>query len=124
MTRSFTFFLALAAFAAAASCSQRSYAQARDPRTGAVRSNNISPLKPDLVKNKIMMPIPLSASEQEKALAAIDRHVADEIGQLKTRLKEVLPDELTILTMTNGWRRRGSKYVGLGTPQRRPHGDL
>ena len=50
------------------------------------------------------MPIPLSATEQEKALAAIDRHTTDEITQLKDRLKAVLPDELSILKLTNGWR--------------------
>ena len=34
------------------------------------------------------MPMPLSADEQEKALAAIDRHTTDEIAQLKDRLKD------------------------------------
>ena len=61
-------------------------------------------MKPDLAQNKILRPVPLSAEEQEKALAAIDRHSVDEIAQLKERLKDVLPDELSILALTNGWR--------------------
>ncbi len=65
--------------------------------------NRLSPTKPDLVQNKLLMPIPLNASEQEKALASIDRHINDEIDHLKDRLKDVLPDELGILAMTNGW---------------------
>ncbi|HTU27349.1 MAG TPA: hypothetical protein VMF30_18210 [Pirellulales bacterium] len=69
-----------------------------------MRSNSVSPEKPDLVQNKILRPVPLSADEQEKALAAIDRHSADELAQLKDRLKDVLPDELGILALTNGWR--------------------
>ena len=79
-------------------------AQDRDTTTGALRKNSISPAKPEVTQNKLLMPIPLSAAEQEKALAAIDRHLADEISQLKGRLKDVLPDELSILTLTNGWR--------------------
>jgi len=81
-----------------------SFGQERDMETGAMRSNSISPTKPDVAPNKLLMPIPLSAAEQEKALAAIDRHTSDEVAQLKERLKEVLPDELSILTLTNGWR--------------------
>ena len=37
-------------------------------------------------------------------MAAIDRHTTDEIAQLKDRLKDLLPDELSILALTNGWR--------------------
>jgi hypothetical protein len=95
---------ALAVFSAATSLAGKLNAQVRETRTGAVRSNSISPMKPDLAQNKILRPMPLSADEQEKALAAIDRHTADEIAQLKQRLKDALPDELGILTLTNGWR--------------------
>jgi hypothetical protein len=93
----------LAIFTAAASAGELLHAQARDMKTGAVRSNSVSP-KPDLVENRLLMPVPLSANEQEKALAAIDRHTTDEIAQLKDRLKDLLPDELSILALTNGWR--------------------
>ena len=93
-----------AALAIAANAGGTLYAQTLDVRTGAVRSNSLSPSKPDLIENKLLIPVPLSAHEQEKALAAIDRHTGDEIAQLKERLKEVLPDELSILALTNGWR--------------------
>lgn len=104
MNRCTTTLLALAAFAAAASAGSTLQAQVRETRTGAIRSNSVSPAKPDLVKNKLLMPVPLSANEQEKALAAIDRHLNDEVTQLKERLKAVLPDELSILALTNGWK--------------------
>jgi hypothetical protein len=104
MNRRFKAVVGFAACAAAATLVGKASAQVRDVRTGAVRSNSISPTKPDLTQNKILMPTPLSAAEQEKALAAIDRHTADEIVQLKERLKDVLPDELSILALTNGWK--------------------
>jgi hypothetical protein len=65
--------------------------------------NRLSPTKPDLVQNKLIMPIPLSAAEQDQALASVDRHVNDEIEHLKARLKDILPDELATLALTNGW---------------------
>ncbi|HEX4142920.1 MAG TPA: hypothetical protein VHY91_05160 [Pirellulales bacterium] len=97
-------FWLIATFAIVTTAGSGLYGQQRDVRTGAVRSNSVSPTKPDLVENQILIPVPLSAHEQEQALAAIDRHTSDEISQLKERLKELLPDELSILALTNGWR--------------------
>ncbi len=53
--------------------------------------------------NKIVQPIPLSAREKEAALAGIDKHIEEEATVLKGKLKQVLPDELGVLSKTVGW---------------------
>jgi hypothetical protein len=55
------------------------------------------------VPNKIVTPLPLSATERDLALGSIDRHLADEVARLKDKIKNILPDELAILTKTSGW---------------------
>jgi hypothetical protein len=67
-------------------------------------SNSIAAGQPVAAVNKIVTPLPLSASERDAALDGIDRHVADQVVQLKETLKNALPDELAILTKTTGWQ--------------------
>lgn len=70
---------------------------------GPVRRNSYEPTKAVAAINKIMQPVPLSASERDTALEGIDRHVADEVASLKAKLKTILPDELSVLSKTVGW---------------------
>ncbi len=68
-----------------------------------IRRNSYEPTKAVAAANKIMQPVPVSASERDTALEGIDRHVADEITALKGKLKTILPDELSVLSKTVGW---------------------
>jgi len=70
---------------------------------GGVQQNVVEPGKSVADPNKIIEPIPLNALERESALAAIDAHIADEAADLKTKLKNILPDELAELAKTAGW---------------------
>jgi hypothetical protein len=69
-----------------------------------VRSNSIQAGQPVAAVNKIVTPVPLSAGERDTALDGIDRHIGEQVVQLKEKLKNVLPDELAILTKTTGWQ--------------------
>ncbi len=104
-------FFAAAVMAATLASGEWSYSQQPTRRT-SLRPNlpnepmprNASPPgKADVSSNSIIQPIPLSAKEQEAALGAIDQHLTDDVAQLKAKLKEVLPDELSILAKTEGW---------------------
>lgn len=53
--------------------------------------------------NPIVRPRPLSAAEKDAALAGIDRHLAEEVAQLRAKLDHILPDEIGILAKTGGW---------------------
>jgi flagellar biosynthesis/type III secretory pathway chaperone len=69
-----------------------------------VRPNNFEANQPVAEDNKIVVPVPLSADSQRSALANIDKHVASQVEDLTEKLKTILPDELTILTKTSGWK--------------------
>lgn len=69
-----------------------------------LKRNSFEPNKPVAVANKIITPVPLSADSQRSALSNIDRRIAVQIGDLSEKLKTMLPDELTILTKTTGWK--------------------
>jgi flagellar biosynthesis/type III secretory pathway chaperone len=85
---------------------------AAPPRVGAqpslgnagLRPNTFEANKPVAMTNKIIKPVPLSAESQRSALTNIDKQVASQIEGLSEKLKAILPDELTILTKTNGWK--------------------
>jgi hypothetical protein len=68
-----------------------------------LRQNSFQPTKAVAMPNKIIQPIPLSASARDMALEGIDRHVAEEVTALKEQVKHTLPDELAILAKTTGW---------------------
>jgi hypothetical protein len=68
-----------------------------------IQRNVVEPGKSVTDANKITQPIPLNAVERESALAGIDTHIGDEAVELKNKLKNVLPDELAVLTKTVGW---------------------
>ena len=70
----------------------------------ALRPNSFEPNKPVAMTNKIIKPVPLSADSQSSALTNIDRHISGQVGDLSEKLKTILPDELTILTKTTGWK--------------------
>lgn len=70
----------------------------------ALRPNAFEPNKPVAMPNNIIKPIPLTVDVQRNALANIDRHVADQVGELSDKLKAILPDELSILAKTDGWK--------------------
>jgi len=70
----------------------------------ALRANSFEPNKPVAMTNKIIKPVPLSADSQRSALANIDRHISAEVSDMCEKLKTILPDELTILTKTVGWK--------------------
>ncbi|MCE9608367.1 MAG: hypothetical protein K8U03_26075, partial [Planctomycetia bacterium] len=98
---------------AAASFVQVSLAQiAAPPRVGpepslgnqALRSNSIEPGKAVAIVNKIMTPLPLSTVEKETAVASIDKKVVESVTEMSTKLKTLMPDELSILTKTTGWK--------------------
>jgi hypothetical protein len=54
--------------------------------------------------NKIIKPMPLSTDAQRSALASIDRHISEQVSALSDKVKAILPDEIEILTKTNGWK--------------------
>ena len=70
----------------------------------ALRPNASGTSKPIAMINKIIKPVPLSADSQRNALKNIDRNISSQLEALTEKLKTVLPDELTILTKTNGWK--------------------
>lgn len=69
-----------------------------------VKPNNFEANQPVAEVNKIITPVPLSADSQRSALANIDKHVASQVEDLGEKLKTILPDELSILTKTTGWK--------------------
>jgi hypothetical protein len=70
----------------------------------ALRRNSFEPNKPVAMTNKIVKPIPLAATDKENALASIDKHLADAVAGLQSKLKGLLPDELSMLAKTAGWK--------------------
>jgi hypothetical protein len=70
----------------------------------ALRRNSFEPNKPVAMINTIIKPVPLSADSQRNALASIDRHISEQVGDLCEKLKTILPDEIAILTKTTGWK--------------------
>lgn len=85
---------------------------AAPPRVGSqpslgnsgLRPNTFEANKPVAMTNKIIKPVPLSADSQRAALTNIDKQIASQIEALTEKLKTILPDELSILTKTNGWK--------------------
>ena len=69
-----------------------------------LRPNRFEANKPVATTNSILKPVPLSASSQRTALTNIDRQISGQIEDLGEKLKTILPDEITILTKTNGWK--------------------
>lgn len=110
MPRQFTSFLSLFTIVAFA---QNAWSQtAAPPRVGietsfgnsGLRTNVSATSKPIAMTNKIIKPVSLSADSQRNALKNLDRNIAGQIEALAEKLKSVLPDELSILTKTNGWK--------------------
>ena len=69
-----------------------------------LRPNTFEANKPVAMTNKIIKPVPLTADSQRTALVNIDRQISSQIEDLSEKLKSILPDELAILTKTNGWK--------------------
>ncbi len=102
--------VALAALVSAMSVTAQAQIGA-PPKNGAepsygnegIRKNSFEPTKAVTMPNKVIQPIPLSASERETAIQGVDRHVAEEIVALKEQVRQALPDELSVLAKTTGW---------------------
>lgn len=112
--------LTWAALFAASALASNAWAQnGAPPRYGsqptlgnaAVRRNSFEANKPVALTNKILKPVPLTADAQRSALANIDKNIAGQIADLCTKLKTVLPDELTILTKTTGWKTEDQQAI-------------
>ncbi|MDB5385176.1 MAG: hypothetical protein JWM11_822 [Planctomycetaceae bacterium] len=92
---------------------------AAPPRVGSQSSNGNSALRPNsfeankpvAMPNKIIIPIPLSGDAQRSALTNLDRHIADQVGDLAEKLKTILPDELSILAKTDGWKKEDQQAL-------------
>lgn len=82
--------------------------QGPPPRPGVggavIQRNSFEPNKPVAEMNKIIKPLPLSADSQRTALANIDRSISRQVDELHEKLKTILPDEISILTKTTGWK--------------------
>jgi len=70
----------------------------------SLRRNTFEPNNAVAVTNKIITPLPLSADFQRNALSNIDKNVSGQVTDLALKLKNILPDELAILTKTTGWK--------------------
>ncbi len=79
---------------------------AAEPTDGSepVRRNSYEPTTAVAAMNKIVQPVPLKADERDTAVEGIDRHITEEVAGLKAKLKTILPDELTVLSKTVGWK--------------------
>lgn len=92
---------------------------AAPPRTGtqlsegnsALRPNNFEANKPVAMPNKIITPVPLSTDAQHDALANLDKHILEQVEQLSEKLKSILPDELSILAKTDGWKKEDQQAL-------------
>jgi hypothetical protein len=92
---------------------------AAPPRTGTqlsdgnsgLRSNNFEANKPVAMPNKIITPVPLSTDAQRDALANLDKHITEQVEQLNEKLKTILPDELSILAKTDGWKKEDQQAL-------------
>ncbi len=80
------------------------YGSEQSQGNAGLRPNSFEPNKPVAMPNKVIIPLPLVADSQRSALASIDRKVAGQVGDLSEKLKSILPDEIAILTKTNGWK--------------------
>lgn len=106
------FSLALFALAITLSASNLFAQAAAPPRVGPeqsdqnsdLRPNNFEPNKPVALPNEIIKPIPLSADSQRDAISSIDKQISEQVQQLSDKLKTILPDELSILSKTDGWK--------------------
>ena len=47
--------------------------------------------------------MPLTASERDSALIAVDKHINESVTLVKEKLNGLLPDELAVLAKTAGW---------------------
>jgi len=105
-------FLLLSSITAALSVEMASAQVAAPPAVGpqpslgnqALRSNSIEPGKAVAVVNKIVTPLPLSAVEKESAVKAINKKISEATTELQAKLKTLMPDELSVLTKTTGWK--------------------
>lgn len=77
----------------------------------ALRPNNFEANKPVAMPNKIVTPVPLSVDAQRSALSNLDKHIADQVDQLNEKLKTILPDELSILAKTDGWKKEDQQAL-------------
>lgn len=68
-----------------------------------LRSNTVDPAQPAAMINKITSPMPLTASERDSALIAVDKHINESVTLVKEKLNGLLPDELAVLAKTAGW---------------------
>jgi len=66
--------------------------------------NSFEPSKPVALPNRITQPVAMSPDAQAVALANLDRSIAQQIADLAKKLDKLLPDELTVLTKTTGWK--------------------
>jgi hypothetical protein len=69
-----------------------------------IRSNTSVANKPKAIPNKIIIPVALSTESEHNALKNIDRNISVQVSDLSEKLKAILPDELAMLTKTNGWK--------------------
>lgn len=85
---------------------------AAPPRVGSqqsdqnadLRPNNFEPNKPVAMPNDIIKPIPLSVDAQRDAISSIDKQISEQVQLVGEKLKTILPDELNILSKTDGWK--------------------
>jgi hypothetical protein len=112
--------LALVALTTTIISGQVVYGQvAAPPRVGsqssngnaALRPNTFEANKPVAMANKIITPIPLSTDAQRSALANLDKHIAEQVEQLNEKLKTIIPDELSILAKTDGWKKEDQQAL-------------
>jgi|GEM_PF-3275241 len=79
--------------------------------TSPLKPNSIDTNKPVAAPNKIVKPIPLSLDAQRNALANIDKQMIEQTAALNEKVKSVLPDELSILAKTDGWKQEDQQAL-------------
>src|SRR5262249_10644134 len=70
----------------------------------ALRPNSFEANQPVAMMNKIVKPVPLTPENKRNPLVKIDRNIATQINDICAKLKSILPDEVSILTKTTGWK--------------------
>jgi hypothetical protein len=70
---------------------------------GGVFRNPYQQNEPAAEPNKLPQPLSLTPRDRELALQEIDQHLGEQVAILRANLKNVLPDELSILTKTVNW---------------------
>lgn len=81
----------------------RPFVNAPPPQADPIPANSFEAGKAVAAPNKIVQPMPLAANEKDAALGGIDKHIAEEVARLKTKVSGLLPDEIGVLAKTAGW---------------------